>query len=141
MSQFLLKQLHNLYINRGLHSVQKTHQRVSLSCRELFLFSPFLDLCWRVFLLFISFFCPFGIKSVLKTIVTFRFNVPSELRMVLKHSPFGIKSIFKIIVPFWNNNVPSKLWMILTVYKYSFNILIEEKLKSGNGGITIFEWS
>ena len=29
-------------------------------------------------------FCPFGIKSVLKTIVPFRFNVPSELRMVLK---------------------------------------------------------
>jgi len=28
--------------------------------------------------------------------------------------------------------------MILTVYKYSFNILIEEKLKSGNGGVTIF---
>ncbi|AES68678.1 hypothetical protein MTR_3g013550 [Medicago truncatula] len=27
--------------------------------------------------------CPFGIKSVLKTIVPFRFNVPSELRMVL----------------------------------------------------------
>ena len=29
--------------------------------------------------------------------------------------------------------------MILTVYKYSFNILIEEKSKSGNGGIAIFE--
>jgi len=32
--------------------------------------------------------------------------------------------------------------MILTTYKYSFNIfLIEEKLKSGNGGIIIFECS
>jgi len=31
--------------------------------------------------------------------------------------------------------------LILTVYNYSFNILIEEKLKSGNGGIIIFEWS
>jgi len=31
--------------------------------------------------------------------------------------------------------------MILTAYKYSFNILIEEKSKSENGGITIFEWS
>jgi len=32
--------------------------------------------------------------------------------------------------------------MILTVYKYSFNIfLFEEKLKSQNGGITIFEWA
>jgi len=31
--------------------------------------------------------------------------------------------------------------MILTVYKYSFNVLIEEKLNSGNGGVTIFEWS
>jgi len=25
-----------------------------------------------------------------------------------------------IIVPFWNNNVPSELRMILTVYKYIF---------------------
>ena len=40
-----------------------------------------------------------------------------------------------------NNNVPSKLRMILTVYKHSFNIfLFEEKLKSGNDGITLFEW-
>jgi len=67
--------------------------------------------------------------------------------MILKHSPFdnicsfGIKSTFKIIVPIWNNNVPSKLRMILTVYNYSFSTLIEEKLRSGNGGITIFEWS
>jgi len=29
-----------------------------------------------------------------------------------------------------------------TVYKYSFNIVLyEEKLKSQNGGIIIFEWS
>jgi len=32
--------------------------------------------------------------------------------------------------------------MILTVYKSSFDIfLLLEKLKSQNGGITIFEWS
>jgi len=85
-TQFLSfsKLVTNSPYKRRARLVPKLHQRVSLSCRELFLSSPFFDLCWRVFLLFISFFRPFGIKSVLKTIVPFRFNVPSKLRTVLK---------------------------------------------------------